>query len=71
MTAIKEPEAWRRSLVDCILSSMAHINCNLGKDSTNEEKEKAKTELQKLEEMIKQIDPDYFKKIEQDNDENI
>lgn len=65
-----DPKEWKRSLVDCILSAMAHINCNIGKDSTVEEKDTAKLELIKLENMIKEIDPDYFKKIEQDNDEN-
>lgn len=68
MMTAKDPQAWKRSLIDRLLEAMNHINCNLGKDSTPQEVETAKEEKLKLENMIKQLDPNFFEKIKQDND---
>lgn len=57
---------YKRSLIDAIFSKMAHITANTGKDSTRKEIIVAKWELRKCVKMIKEIDPEFFKTIKED-----
>jgi hypothetical protein len=56
----------KRNKIDELLKQMAVINCNIGKDSSEDEKRLAGVELKKIVEKIKKIDYEYFKGIELD-----
>ena len=62
----KEARLYKRSLIDAILAKMASINANIGKDSTRSERIKAKWELRKCTNQIKEIDPNFFEVIQDD-----
>lgn len=52
--------------IDIHLKAMASLNASLGTDSTQKERDKVTMKIAKRGEMIKNIDPDYYKEIEPD-----
>lgn len=57
----------KRERIDGYLARMAKINTELGMDSTEKERRLATMKTVKLEEKIRDVDPDFYKEIAPDS----